>query len=77
MPEDEDIRMGVDMVFSLIAANACESTHGGWIWYCDEHDTHGNADSEEEAQFMSDMHVEYHSEGDEDNQICAMYVVKK
>lgn len=32
----------------------------GWYWYCDEHDAHGIADSEDEATFVMDAHVEYH-----------------
>jgi hypothetical protein len=37
-------------------------TRAGWLWYCDEHDTHGNADSEDEANFMGRAHAYYHSE---------------
>ena len=37
-------------------------TTGGWVWYCDEHDTHGNADIEDEAVFMADMHVMFWDE---------------
>lgn len=69
----------VDLVFVLGARGSCPTTIGGWIWYCDEHDTHGNADSEEEAEFMADAHVEYFrmAEGldDDDDSFCAMYVV--
>src|SRR3954451_18759568 len=32
----------------------------GWYWYCEEHDAHGVADSEDEATFVLDAHVEYH-----------------
>lgn len=32
----------------------------GWYWYCGEHDAHGIADSEDEAVFVLDAHVEYH-----------------
>lgn len=37
----------------------CPSTVTGWLWYCDEHDTHGNADSEAEAEAMAAAHVEF------------------
>jgi hypothetical protein len=30
-----------------------------WIWYCDEHDTHGNADTEHEAVYMGCAHSNY------------------
>src|SRR3954471_12019092 len=32
----------------------------GWYWYCEEHDAHGICDSEDEATFVLDAHVEYH-----------------
>ena len=32
----------------------------GWYWYCTEHDAHGISDSEDEAVFVLDAHVEYH-----------------
>lgn len=47
------------------SASVCSDTINGWLWYCDEHDTHGNADSQEEAQHMADAHVDYHLELDE------------
>ncbi len=37
----------------------CTATIAGWLWYCDEHDTHGNADSEDEARRMADAHGDY------------------
>jgi len=43
-----------------ITTNNC--TIGGWYWYCDEHDTHGNADSEDEAEFISEAHIKFHEE---------------
>ena len=41
-----------------IAAGVCDTVHG-WIWYCDQHDTHGNSDSEAEAAYMLDAHAEF------------------
>jgi hypothetical protein len=37
--------------------SVCSATTNGWLWYCDECDTHGNADSQEEAEHMADAHV--------------------
>jgi hypothetical protein len=37
----------------------CHETVNGWLWYCDEHDTHGNADSMAEAEHMADAHSEF------------------
>jgi hypothetical protein len=39
----------------------CKSTIGGWIWYCDSCDTHGNANSSDEAEHMAEAHALYHS----------------
>jgi predicted DNA-binding transcriptional regulator AlpA len=36
--------------------NPCRDTTEGWLWYCDEHDTHGNADSRDEARFVASAH---------------------
>lgn len=44
----------------LAAASVCSDTVNGWLWYCDEHDTHGNADSEDEAGYMAHAHSDYH-----------------
>jgi hypothetical protein len=35
-------------------------TVNGWYWYCDVHDTHGNADSEAESWFVAAAHNEWH-----------------
>ena len=43
----------------------CPETFQGWIYYCDEHDTHGNADSKHEAQHMASAHTAYFLEHDE------------
>lgn len=42
---------------STLGPQAC--TKAGWFWFCDEHDTHGNADSVEEAGFIADAHSEF------------------
>jgi hypothetical protein len=39
----------------------CKSTLGGWIWYCDACDTHGNANSSDEAEHMAEAHALYFS----------------
>lgn len=77
MAEPEDIEMEVDLVFTMVAANSCASTIAGWIWYCDEHNTHGNADSHEEAHHMAEAHVEYHADGDSDYDECSIYIANK
>jgi hypothetical protein len=46
---------------ALITQNTCTSTVAGWIWYCDSCDTHGNADSSDEAEYMTGQHARYHS----------------
>jgi len=43
-------------------------TKAGWLWYCDVHDTHGNADSQREAQFMAKAHEQFHFPKPNDNE---------
>jgi hypothetical protein len=39
-----------------------------------EHDTHGNADSEEEAQLCAEAHREFWMDQDEDDEPCDVWV---
>lgn len=56
-------------------AGVCADTTSGWLYYCDEHDTHGNADSEEEALHMADAHVDFFdSEEDGGDEPCQVVV---
>ena len=49
--------------FAGIVSGTCDSTNDGiWLWYCDEHDTHGNAESEEEADVLGHAHQMYQYE---------------
>ena len=57
-------------IVDLITPNACKTTIAGWIWYCDNCVTHGNADSSEEADWMAKCHLMYHTSifmGDTEN----------
>jgi hypothetical protein len=51
-------------------------TISGWIWYCDIHDTHGNADFEEEAKAVAAAHEEWWSRDleDDDDPSCDLVV---
>jgi hypothetical protein len=46
----------------LITSGACESTIAGWVWYCDEHMTHGNADSAGEAEHIANAHSNWYAD---------------
>lgn len=50
----------------IITPSMCKSTVGGWIWYCDACDTHGQADSSDEARYMAEAHDRYNSWLDKD-----------
>jgi hypothetical protein len=53
----------------------CSETTNGWLYYCDEHDTHGNAGSQDEAEHMADAHVEFLLSDDEpDAEPCEVIV---
>jgi hypothetical protein len=41
-----------------------ECTISGWLWYCDVHDTHGNADLKTEAETVSKAHEQFWAETD-------------
>ena len=55
--------------------NICRDTVEAWIWYCDIHDSHGNADSEEEAKAVAAAHRDFHQdETDDDDEGCDLVV---
>jgi hypothetical protein len=47
----------------LITSRICGNTvfENSWLWYCDDCRQHGTAISAEEADFMGNAHVSYHS----------------
>jgi len=47
-----------EQLMMKLISNAC--TMNGWYWYCDEHDTHGNADSKKEAMMIAKAHFKFH-----------------
>jgi len=53
---------------SLITQNNCTNTISGWIWYCDNCVTHGNANSSDEAEYMAEQHSRYFSWLDSDTE---------
>lgn len=40
----------------MVVAAVAPCTDHAWVWYCDVHDTHGNADSEDEAEYVASAH---------------------
>ena len=45
----------------------CPGAVDGWLWYCDNHDTHGNADTEDEAEAYAEAHREYFQDEQDDD----------
>ena len=45
----------------VVSSSWYPCTTSGWYWHCDTHDTHGNADNEQEARIVSRAHVKYHT----------------
>ena len=43
----------------ITPGDICKSTTNAWLWYCDDHDTHGNADSHSEADAIAEAHMEF------------------
>jgi hypothetical protein len=40
-------------------SNFCKGIQRGWIWYCDEHQDHGTADTVNEAKFVGKAHSKW------------------
>jgi hypothetical protein len=51
----------------------CGDTLSGWLWYCDVHDTHGNADFEDEAVAVAAAHRDFYGE-DAEGQPCDIVI---
>jgi hypothetical protein len=62
-----------EALFRHGARASCPVTTHGWVWYCDEHVTHGNADSEDEAEVVGAAHETYYGLNGEE---CALYIVE-
>ena len=61
MSNDQGGEVGARSALERYAYDSvCSATVAGWIYYCDEHDTHGNADTQDEADHMAAAHVGYH-----------------
>jgi hypothetical protein len=60
----EELEEKMTQFWDLVASSSCTSTIGGWVWYCDSHDTHGNADSREEATWVAKAHKRFHRDPD-------------
>jgi hypothetical protein len=54
--------------------NVCDSTLNGWLYYCDEHDSHGNAGSQEEAEWLADAHTSFHADQEAESDACEVIV---
>lgn len=55
---------GTNITPWMIAKNVAPCTIAGWIWYCDVHDSHGSADSKDEAKHMVLAHEGFFDDGD-------------
>jgi hypothetical protein len=51
-------------------------TVAGWYWYCDVHDTHGNADSKDEALHMAQAHSDWHYDDMDNPEECDGAVIE-
>lgn len=71
MTGDEDI---IAKIYEGAAAGSCVSTRRGLVWYCDLHDTHGNADTQEEAEFVAAAHGRFFQMQDPDDEPCDLYI---
>jgi hypothetical protein len=57
LQKDEEIKMSLA---KYITTNVCKSAYDwAWIWYCDECQDHGTAESAEEAHYYARCHAEW------------------
>lgn len=56
---EEWVPDALDMVEQERVCTRDNPTVRGWLWYCHEHDSHGNADSQEEAEVVAGGHEMY------------------
>ena len=61
-------------IYEGAAAGSCKSTRLGFVWYCDLHDSHGNADSQQEAEYVATAHAAYFQEIDPLDDPCDLYI---
>lgn len=59
---DEDELLPEPVLHVSGQEDLCSDTVAGWIWYCDVHDAHGNADSRAEAKHVAHAHRQFHAE---------------
>lgn len=73
---DSIILKADSIILKALAEDLCSETLSGWLWYCDSHDTHGNADSEDEARFIAQAHFHFCSINDCEEP-CDLYVLHR
>lgn len=61
-------------IYEGAAAGSCASTSQGFLWYCDLHDTHGNADSQPEAEYVAAAHALYFDTHEPSDDSCDIYI---
>ena len=67
-----------DLIHQIISHGQGHCTVNGWVWYCDVHDTHGNANFEAEAEFMADHHEMWWDLNSDDNEEgCDLHVFQR
>jgi len=64
----------LDPLTNSVMTHICLSTQAGWLWYCDIHDTHGNADSEDEAETYADAHPREYYADEQADEPCPVTV---
>jgi len=71
MSNDEDV---MAKIYEGVAAGSCASTRRGFVWYCDLHDTHGNADTRAEAEYVAAAHEQFFKLQDPDDEDCDLHI---
>lgn len=63
-----------EILAAITADPRTDCTVAGWHWYCDVHNSHGNADFEEEAVAVAAAHEAWQGKNEADGQGCDITV---
>ena len=74
----DQLRMYHDTLVTneMVVATVAPCTYHAWVWYCDVHDSHGNADSEEEAEYVASAHEGFFDLTGEDFEGCDLIIAR-
>jgi len=68
--------LGTLVTNEMVVAAIATCTNHAWVWYCDVHDSHGNADSEDEAEYVASAHEGFFDLTGEEFEGCDLVIAR-